>query len=211
MPDTFNWIFGRTGNPHNLARSCGGSSGGEAALIAMKGSILGIGTDVGGSLRIPSAFCGLRTIKPSSRRVPHGKTTNSWRGQENILSSAGPMARSLNTVNHFMKAILENHPEEYDSDALPLIYNHRAYKEVMQREKLVIGVASDSHLSKPMWRALDITVEALKAAGHESGSAQSIWRNQVDYADFAALRASSFPSAYLVTRVPPFLTLIDSR
>jgi amidase len=59
MVETINNIFGTTKNPCNLSLSVGGSSGGEAALIAAKGSILGSGTDGGGSLRFPAAFCGL--------------------------------------------------------------------------------------------------------------------------------------------------------
>ncbi|BGO99797.1 putative amidase (putative) [Rhodotorula toruloides] len=90
--DTNNHLFGRTHNPHNRKLSPGGSSGGEGALIAMKGSIIGVGTDIGGSVRIPSAMCGLHTIRPTTRRVPYGHATNSLLGQESVLSVAGPMA-----------------------------------------------------------------------------------------------------------------------
>merc|ERR1712212_1333909 len=67
-----NPVYGNTANPHDLTRTPGGSSGGEAALIASGGSILGIGTDVGGSLRIPAHFCGLAALKPTSRRIYQG-------------------------------------------------------------------------------------------------------------------------------------------
>jgi len=60
--------MGTTNNPYNPQRSPGGSSGGECALIAAGGSVLGIGSDLGGSLRIPASFCGLPTIKPSTVR-----------------------------------------------------------------------------------------------------------------------------------------------
>jgi Asp-tRNA(Asn)/Glu-tRNA(Gln) amidotransferase A subunit family amidase len=59
MVETINNIFGTTKNPYNLSLSVGGSSGGEAGLVAAKGSILSSGTDGGGSLRFPAAFCGL--------------------------------------------------------------------------------------------------------------------------------------------------------
>ena len=65
-----NLIYGRTNNPYDLARTPGGSSGGEAAIIAACGSPLGLGTDAGGSIRIPAHFCGLAAIKPTSGRVP---------------------------------------------------------------------------------------------------------------------------------------------
>ena len=65
-----NPIFGATTNPRNPGgRSPGGSSSGEAALIAQGGSILGVGTDVGGSLRIPSHFCGTVALKPTTNRI----------------------------------------------------------------------------------------------------------------------------------------------
>ena len=59
MVESINNIFGTVKNPHNLKLSVGGSSGGEAALLAAKGSILASGTDGGGSLRFPAAFCGV--------------------------------------------------------------------------------------------------------------------------------------------------------
>jgi amidase len=68
--ETDNLVYGRTNNPYDLARTPGGSSGGEAAIIAACGSPLGLGTDAGGSIRIPAHFCGLAAIKPTSGRVP---------------------------------------------------------------------------------------------------------------------------------------------
>ena len=65
-----NLVYGRTNNPYDLTRTPGGSSGGEAAIISACGSPLGLGTDAGGSIRIPAHFCGLAAIKPTSGRVP---------------------------------------------------------------------------------------------------------------------------------------------
>jgi amidase len=65
-----NLIYGRTNNPYDLTRTPGGSSGGEAAIVAACGSPLGLGTDAGGSIRIPAHFCGLAALKPTSGRVP---------------------------------------------------------------------------------------------------------------------------------------------
>lgn len=67
--DCGNPIYGQTVNPHNLQKTCGGSSGGEGALIGGGGSLLGIGSDIGGSIRIPAAFCGICGFKPTSGRV----------------------------------------------------------------------------------------------------------------------------------------------
>lgn len=65
MVETINNVFGTTKNPYNLSLSVGGSSGGEACLVAARGSVLASGTDGGGSIRFPSAFCGLCEL-PSS-------------------------------------------------------------------------------------------------------------------------------------------------
>ena len=93
--ETDNPLYGRTNNPWDLERSCGGSSGGEAAVIAAGGSPLGLGNDIGGSLRIPAAFCGITSIKPTAGRVPdlcaHGLPI----GQRAIPPQAGPMARHV--------------------------------------------------------------------------------------------------------------------
>lgn len=66
MMETDNNVWGPTLNPYHRGLSAGGSSGGESALIAMRGSPLGIGTDIGGSVRIPAAFCALYGLRPSS-------------------------------------------------------------------------------------------------------------------------------------------------
>merc|ERR1719249_409187 len=63
-----NPIYGATSNPHMSGRECGGSSGGEGALIGGGGSVLGLGSDIGGSLRNPAAFCGIYSLKPSAGR-----------------------------------------------------------------------------------------------------------------------------------------------
>ena len=83
----------RTYNPHSNKLSCGGSSGGEGALIALRGSILGLGTDIGGSIRIPAGFNNLCGIRPSHGRMPYNNLANSMEGQETIHSGPlGPLS-----------------------------------------------------------------------------------------------------------------------
>src|SRR5260221_14351964 len=65
-----NPVYGRTNNPWNLDRSPGGSSGGQAAIIAAGGSPMGLGTDIGGSIRVPATFCGIAGLKPTAGRTP---------------------------------------------------------------------------------------------------------------------------------------------
>ena len=90
-----NPLYGRTNNPWNLERTCGGSSGGEAAIIAAGGSPLGLGTDIGGSLRAPAAFCGIMSLKPTTGRLDDPTRLAIYRGQRAIVSQAGPLARTV--------------------------------------------------------------------------------------------------------------------
>jgi fatty acid amide hydrolase 2 len=73
--ETANKVYGRTNNPWDLSRTPGGSSGGEAALLAVGGSPFGIGSDIAGSIRLPAAFCGVVGHKPTARSVPN---TGHW-------------------------------------------------------------------------------------------------------------------------------------
>lgn len=93
--ETDNLIFGRTNNPYDPARTSGGSSGGEAALIAACGSPCGIGSDAAGSVRIPAAFCGIASIKPTSGRLPRTGHFPPAGGWIETLWQIGPMARHV--------------------------------------------------------------------------------------------------------------------
>jgi amidase len=88
-----NLIYGRTNNPYDLSRTPGGSSGGESAIIAAGGSPLGLGTDGFGSIRIPSHFCGIAGLKPTSGRIPFTGLLPSAFGASARLRHVGPMAR----------------------------------------------------------------------------------------------------------------------
>ncbi|CAF3568517.1 unnamed protein product [Rotaria sp. Silwood1] len=68
--ETVNNIIGRTVNPYNRLLACGGSSGGEGALLALHGSSVGVGTDLAGSIRIPASPSNLSSLKPSHERIP---------------------------------------------------------------------------------------------------------------------------------------------
>lgn len=91
--ETDNPIYGRTNNPYNLNQTPGGSSGGEAAIISACGSPAGIGSDTGGSIRVPSHFCGLAGIKPTSGRVPRTGHAIPYGYLIDSLTQLGPIAR----------------------------------------------------------------------------------------------------------------------
>jgi amidase len=90
-----NLLFGATNNPYDLTRTAGGSSGGEAALIAACGSPVGLGSDAAGSVRLPSAFCGIAGIKPTSGRLPRTGHFPPAGGWIETLWQIGPMARRV--------------------------------------------------------------------------------------------------------------------
>ena len=93
--ETGNNVYGRTVNPWNAQRTSGGSTGGEAVAIAAGLSPLGIGTDVGGSIRQPSSFCGIVGLKPTHGRIP---LTGQWPEVMLRYMHVGPMARSVRDV-----------------------------------------------------------------------------------------------------------------
>lgn len=107
-------VFGVTTNPHKTGYSPGGSSGGEAALLAFGGSRIGIGTDVAGSVRVPSHFSGTYTIKSSMHRFLKTGSLSSMPGQEGIPATFSPMTRTLEDLETFWKAIVSMKPWEYD-------------------------------------------------------------------------------------------------
>ncbi|HYN07718.1 MAG TPA: amidase [Vicinamibacterales bacterium] len=96
---TFNAVFGATRNPYDLTRTCGGSSGGAATAVACRMLPIADGSDTGGSLRNPPAFCNVVGLRPSPGRVPG--EGNSW----SPLSVSGPIARTVADVALFLSAI----------------------------------------------------------------------------------------------------------
>jgi len=93
-----NPLYGRANNPWDLERSCGGSSGGEGAIVAAGGSPLGLGNDLGGSARIPAAFCGVAALKPTAGRTPDISRYSIPYGQQAIVSQVSPLARQVKDV-----------------------------------------------------------------------------------------------------------------
>ena len=110
FPETSNNVFGRSRNPHNLERTVGGSSGGEGGLIAARASPLGIGTDIGGSIRIPAHFCGIAGMKPTAQRFSgiglRVARFDGKNGQTVIPSTSGPMAHCVDDLALFMQAVV---------------------------------------------------------------------------------------------------------
>ena len=136
--ESSNGLWGACRNPHVPEYSPGGSSGGEGALLALGGRI-GIGSDVAGSVRLPSAWSGVYTIRCSTGRWPKVGVTTSLPGQEEIPSVYSPMARTLNDLTYFSRAIIGMQPWKYDYTVHPIPW--RADLETKAKEKkLRVGV-----------------------------------------------------------------------
>src|SRR5713226_5920344 len=123
--ETDNRLTGKTSNPWNLAHSAGGSSGGEAAAIAAGCSAGGVGSDGGGSIRVPAHFCGICGLKPTPGRVsatghfPPGAGAFSW------IGVVGPMARNIADVRLLFEVMAGPDPGDALSAPVPL----RSYTE----------------------------------------------------------------------------------
>ncbi|CUM46484.1 uncharacterized protein AC631_03817 [Debaryomyces fabryi] len=166
-PETVSNVHGYTLNASNYKLTSGGSSGGEGALIGAGASPMGFGTDIGGSIRIPSAFQGLHALKPSTGRISYLRVTNSYNSQETMPSAIGPMARSLADVEYITKLIIEWKLWEFDPKVVPIPYND--YSRLKQ-ERLSFGIwLFDGQIKPhpPLQRALKQVIESLKAQGHE--------------------------------------------
>ena len=98
---TFNKIFGATRNPYDLTKTCGGSSGGAAVSLACGLAPVVSGTDTGGSLRNPAAFCNVVGFRPSVGRVPNPKTAFAW----STLSTSGCLGRSVADLAYVLSTI----------------------------------------------------------------------------------------------------------
>ncbi len=98
---TFNPVFGATRNPYDLAKTCGGSSGGAAAALACGLLPIADGSDMGGSLRNPASFCNVVGLRPSAGRVPHWPSVSGWFH----MAVVGPMARTVQDVALMLSAI----------------------------------------------------------------------------------------------------------
>lgn len=176
--ETVNNIIGYTWNPKNRLLSCGGSSGGEGALIALRGSPGGFGTDIGGSVRIPAGFNNLYGLRPSAGRIPYEGAANSMDGQNSILSVIGPLAPTARSLTFLFKAILSQEPWYHDPLALELPWRDEIVQETCSLIKragtgvpsLAFGLMSYNGVGRihpPIARGMKIVEQTLRRLGHK--------------------------------------------
>ncbi|XP_004679018.1 PREDICTED: fatty-acid amide hydrolase 1 [Condylura cristata] len=164
--DCSNPLFGRTMNPWKSSKSPGGSSGGEGALIGAGGSPLGLGTDIGGSIRFPSSFCGICGLKPTGNRLSKSGLKGCVYGQVAVQLSVGPMARDVESLALCLRALLCEDMFRLDPTVPPLPFREEVYRS---SQPLRVGYYETDKYTMPtpaMKRALLETKQSLEAAGH---------------------------------------------
>ncbi|KAI5918985.1 amidase signature domain-containing protein [Camillea tinctor] len=170
-PETNNNILGYAVNPYNQNMSTGGSSGGEGAMQALRGSAFGIGTDIGGSVSMPASLQGVFSIKPSVGRLSFKDVANSGNGQQVMPTVPGIMARSVATLRVVFKSLVSTESWRHDPYSLPIPWrSHMEYKPGKHDYKLAFGLLrNDSVVTPhpPISRALEIVNQALQDSAHE--------------------------------------------
>lgn len=117
--ETDNLLYGRTSNPWDLNRTSGGSSGGESAAIAAGMSAGGLGSDSGGSVRVPAHFTGICSLKPTPGRIPSEGHLPPCVGPFSVLGAIGPMARTMRDVTLLFRSLSGRDPNDPISPPLP--------------------------------------------------------------------------------------------
>ncbi|KAI9754384.1 MAG: hypothetical protein M4579_004722 [Chaenotheca gracillima] len=165
--ETSNNLYGVTVNPYNRGLTSGGSSGGEGALMGLRGSCLGIGTDIGGSIRNPAALNGVYGLRPTSYRLPMEGLTFNMGGNEQIVPVVGPLSTSLAGIKLFMKVLLDAKPWVTEPSLVPLPWRDDVshLRRGPEGVKLRVGVMWNDGVVKPhppVIRALKEVAEKLR-------------------------------------------------
>jgi len=187
--ETKNNLIGQTLNPNNQHLSCGGSSGGEGALQALRGSTLGLGTDIGGSVRIPAAFNGIFSMKPTPERVSYRDVANTNPGQNTYRSTVGFLSTSLGGLELVLRSVLSTKPWLRDPAVVPIPFRQDIVDAYLSRARpdgsatdsappLKLGVLwSDGVVGvhPPVRRGLKMVVEAVVSGGHQVRDSTPNW------------------------------------
>jgi amidase len=162
--ETTNLIYGRTSNPFDPTRSSGGSSGGAAAIVAAGGAPFDIGSDYGGSIRLPAHFCGVAGIKPTAGRVPRTGHIFPFGGLQDSFQQIGPIARYVDDLTLLLPIIMG--PDSVDPGVVPLMWRDPAETAIAG---LRVAFHTDNGIATP---TADIarTVKAVAGALEHAGA-----------------------------------------
>ena len=163
--ETDNLLYGRTNNPWNLERTAGGSSGGESAAISSAMSAGGVGSDGGGSIRVPAHFCGICGLKPTPGRIPATGHFPPSGGPFALIGVVGPMARTVDDLKLLFE-VLEG-PDDGDACAAPVALRWPAASQLRQ---LKIGYFEDdgrTPVAREIREGVRAAADALGRAGFQ--------------------------------------------
>lgn len=174
MLETKSNLWGTTHNPFNRSLLSGGSSGGDGVLVAMKGSPISPSTDIGGSIRVPAAYNGNYSIKPTAERVPRRGLRSPAPGNVSIKVSCGPQCHSMADAKMFTRLLNAYPASKYGYEPGVATVPWRDVQ--LPKGKLCIGLWETDGVvtpQPPIQRALKEAVQLLTNAGHE-GNYRSI-------------------------------------
>jgi Asp-tRNA(Asn)/Glu-tRNA(Gln) amidotransferase A subunit family amidase len=175
--ETDNRITGKTSNPWNLAHSSGGSSGGEAAATAAGCSAGGVGSDGGGSIRVPAHFCGICGLKPTPGRIPATGHFPPGAGAFSWIGVVGPIARTIADVRLLFEVIAGPDAGDALSAPVPL----RAYRESDLRG-MRIGILESDSLGKATVETRAAVEQAAKSLATQGFTVEPFRLNGLDRA-----------------------------
>jgi amidase len=161
--ETANLLHGRTHNPWDIERTPGGSSGGESAAIAAGLSAGGLGSDSGGSVRVPAHFTGICSLKPTPGRIPGRGHLPPCVGPFSVLGAIGPMARTMEDVSLMFRALSGQDPHDPVSPPVALLE-----PSLEDLRKNTIGFFEDDGLV-PVTPETRAAVQAAAAALRDAG------------------------------------------
>ncbi|KAI0198098.1 amidase [Astrocystis sublimbata] len=185
-------LYGTTVNPYNTTLSCGGSSGGEGALLGLRGSILGVGTDIGGSIRAPAANNGVFGFKPTPGRLPMSGLSATMAGADHISATTGPLATSLFGIELFVKTVLDARPWEREPTLVGMPWGSGVDIDYGRGEgrKLRVGVMRHDGVVRPhppITAALAHVVERLRASEEVEVVEWESWKHDLAWEILAKL------------------------
>ncbi|KAF2010481.1 amidase [Aaosphaeria arxii CBS 175.79] len=163
--ETDSVVYGRTVHPSNNKLSPGGSSGGEGAMLGMRASILGVGGDIGGSIRCPAAHVGVYGFKPTLKRISVMGARAMMVGKETLVSTPGPMSVERDALELFMQAAVSTKPWLIDPSLTPLPWTPHQFSKPLKVAVMWWDGVVQPH--PPMTRALKEVADACRKAGME--------------------------------------------
>lgn len=199
--ETDNLVYGRTCNPYDVTRTTGGSSGGAAALLACNATPFDIGTDTGGSIRLPAHFSGVCGIKPTTGRVPCTGNALPTSGLLAPLTQVGPMGRFVDDLAYLLPIISGPDLMDHATVACEL----KDYREV-DLKSLKIGFHSDNGIKTPSAEITDNLNQVIDLFRDHGWNPQEVRPTGIEMANFITTRLFAADGGLMVENL-----LDDSR